>query len=69
MLFLLSNTALVANFNSLVVIKPNYAPPPFPFTKRLMDIALIVFFVINLFFITVVVDLEQLVIANTDQFQ
>lgn len=34
-----------------------------------MDIALIVFFGINLFFITYMVDLEQLVIADPDHFR
>jgi hypothetical protein len=34
-----------------------------PLSKRPIDIALIVFFSINLFFITYIVDLEQLVIA------
>jgi EXPERA (EXPanded EBP superfamily) len=43
-------------------------PPPLPLTKRPADIAVIVFFAINLFFITYIVDLEQLVIPNADHF-
>jgi hypothetical protein len=43
--------------------------PPLPLSKRPFDIALIVFFCINLFFITYIVDLEQLVIPNADHFQ
>jgi hypothetical protein len=42
---------------------------PLPLSKRPIDIALIVFFCFNLFFITYIVDLEQLVIANADHFQ
>jgi len=42
---------------------------PLPLFKRPLDIALIVFFAINLFFITYIVDLEQLVIADADNFQ
>jgi hypothetical protein len=41
---------------------------PLPLSKRPIDIALIVFFGINLFFITYMVDLEQLVIADPDHF-
>jgi EXPERA (EXPanded EBP superfamily) len=40
-----------------------------PLSKRPVDIALIIFFIINLFFITYMVDLEQLVIPNADHFQ
>ena len=43
--------------------------PPLPLSKRPVDIAIIIFFIINLFFITYIVDIEQLVIANTDHFQ
>ena len=39
-----------------------------PLSKRPIDIAVIVFFCVNLFFITYIVDLEQLVIANADHF-
>jgi hypothetical protein len=39
-----------------------------PLSKRPIDIALIVFFCINLFFITYIVDLEQLVIADANHF-
>jgi EXPERA (EXPanded EBP superfamily) len=38
-------------------------------SKRPVDIAIIVFFVINLFFITYIVDLEQLVISNPNNFR
>jgi hypothetical protein len=41
---------------------------PLPLSKRPIDIALIVFFGINLFFITYIVDLEQLVISHVDHF-
>jgi len=42
---------------------------PLPLKKRPVDIAVIIFFCINLFLITYMVDLEQLVIANPDHFQ
>jgi hypothetical protein len=42
---------------------------PLPLSKRPLDIALIVFFCVNLLFITYIVDLEQLVIADADHFQ
>jgi hypothetical protein len=42
---------------------------PLPLSKRPIDIAFIIFFCVNLFFITYIVDLEQLVIANADHFQ
>ncbi|MEO8770711.1 MAG: emopamil-binding family protein [Ferruginibacter sp.] len=45
------------------------APLSLPLSKRPVDIALIIFFAINLFFITYIVDIEQLVIANTNNFQ
>jgi hypothetical protein len=41
---------------------------PLPLSKRPVDIALIVFFSINLFFITYIVDVEQLVIADAYHF-
>jgi len=41
---------------------------PLPLSKRPIDIAFIIFFCINFFFITYIVDLEQLVIANADHF-
>jgi hypothetical protein len=41
---------------------------PLPLSKRPMDIAIIIFFIINLLFITYIVDLEQLVIADPDHF-
>jgi hypothetical protein len=44
-------------------------PASLPLAKRPIDIAIIIFYVINLFFITYIVDLEQLVIANADNFQ
>jgi hypothetical protein len=43
-------------------------PNSLPLSKRPIDIAFIVFFVINLFFITYIVDLEQLVIADPEHF-
>lgn len=43
-------------------------PASLPLSKRPMDIAIIVFFCINLFFITYIVDLEQLVIPDADHF-
>ena len=39
-----------------------------PLSKRPLDIAFIIFFCVNFFFITYMVDLEQLVIANADHF-
>ncbi len=44
-------------------------PDSLPLSKRPVDIAIIIFFAINLLFITYIVDLEQLVIANADHFQ
>jgi hypothetical protein len=40
-----------------------------PLSKRPLDIAIIVFFIINLFFITYIIDLEQLIIADANHFQ
>ncbi len=37
-------------------------------SKRPMDIAIIIFFIINLFFITYIVDLEQLMITDPNHF-
>jgi len=42
---------------------------PLPLSKRPWDIAIIVFFCVNLFFITYIVDLEQLVIADAEHFR
>jgi hypothetical protein len=39
-----------------------------PLAKRPIDIAILVFFFINLLFITYIVDLEQLVIRDADHF-
>ena len=39
-----------------------------PISKRPFDIAIVIFFIINLLFITYIVDLEQLVIADPDHF-
>ena len=41
---------------------------PIPLRQRPLDIAILVFFLVNLLFITYVVDLEQLVIANPAHF-
>ena len=41
---------------------------PLPLSQRPVDIAIIIFFIINLFFITYIVDLEQLVIPDSDHF-
>jgi hypothetical protein len=38
-------------------------------SRRPIDIAIIIFFAINLFFITYIVDLEQLVIADPERFR
>ncbi len=43
-------------------------PPSLPLSKRPIDIALIIFFCINLFFITYIIDLEQLVIPDASHF-
>ena len=40
-----------------------------PLSQRPVDIALIIFFCVNLFFITYIVDLEQLVITDPNHFQ
>ena len=40
-----------------------------PLKKRPLDIALVVFFIINLFFITYMVDIEQLIIADPQHFE
>jgi hypothetical protein len=42
---------------------------PIPLSKRPFDVACVVFFLINLTFITYIVDLEQLVIADPHHFQ
>lgn len=39
-----------------------------PLKQRKLDIAILAFFLVNILFITYVVDLEQLVIANPDHF-
>ncbi len=44
-------------------------PASLPLNKRPIDIALIVFFCINLFFITYIVDLEHLIIADANNFK
>jgi hypothetical protein len=41
---------------------------PIPLSRRPWDIAFLAFFAVNLFFITYIVDLEQLVIANPAHF-
>ena len=41
---------------------------PLPLSKRPMDIALIIFFCVNLFFITYIVDIEQLIIGDAYHF-
>lgn len=45
-----------------------YNPLPVPLSKRPIDVAIIIFFIINLLFITYIVDLEQLVIADPEHF-
>jgi hypothetical protein len=44
-------------------------PPSLPLKKRPIDIALIIFFMVNLFFITYIIDLEQLVITDPMHFR
>jgi hypothetical protein len=39
-----------------------------PLSKRPIDIAIVAFFLVNILFISYIVDLEQLVIANPDHF-
>lgn len=39
-----------------------------PLSRRPLDIAIVVFFLVNLLFVTYIVDLEQLVIANPNHF-
>jgi hypothetical protein len=39
-----------------------------PLSRRPIDIAIVAFFLVNILFITYIVDLEQLVIANPDHF-
>jgi hypothetical protein len=43
-------------------------PASLPLSKRPWDIAIICFFVINLFFITYIVDIEQLIIPDPNHF-
>lgn len=45
------------------------APKQIPLKKRPVDIALVIFFIINFIFITYMIDIEQLVIADTNNFQ
>lgn len=40
-----------------------------PLSKRPLDFAIVIFYCINLLFITYIVDIEQLVIADTSNFQ
>jgi hypothetical protein len=40
-----------------------------PLKKRAIDIAVIIFFIINFFFVTYMIDVEQLVIADPNNFQ
>jgi len=40
-----------------------------PFTRRKIDWVFVVFFLINLFFITYIVDVEQLIIPDPNHFQ
>ncbi len=42
---------------------------PLPLSRRPFDIALLVFFVINLSFITYIVDIEQIIISDPHHFQ
>ncbi|HLK27282.1 MAG TPA: emopamil-binding family protein [Puia sp.] len=44
-------------------------PASLPLRKRPVDIAIIIFFIINLCFITYIIDLEQLVITDANNFQ
>jgi hypothetical protein len=41
---------------------------PVPLSKRPIDVAIIIFFIINLIFITYIVDVEQLIIADPEHF-
>ena len=41
---------------------------PVPLKQRPFDIAIVVFFIINLFFVTYMIDIEQLVIADPQHF-
>jgi len=51
-------------------VKPGSAPArrPIPLRRRRIDWVLLAFFAVNLFFITYVVDIEQLTIANPAHF-
>jgi hypothetical protein len=40
-----------------------------PITKRPFDLSLIIFFLVNLLFVTYIIDVEQLVISDPDHFQ
>ena len=42
---------------------------PVPFSQRKVDWIFVSFFLINFFFITYIVDIEQLIIPNPDNFQ
>ena len=41
---------------------------PIPLKQRPFDMAIVVFFIINLFFVTYMIDIEQLVIADPQNF-
>lgn len=50
---------------------PRYTPPmpqTVPLSKRPLDIAFIAFFAVNFVFVTYMIDLEQLVVADPDHF-
>ena len=42
---------------------------PLPLSKRRRDLVYVAFFVINLFFITYIVDIEQIIISDPQHFQ
>jgi len=60
----------VSEFSVAYLLQPTsrMQHPALPLSKRPLDIAIIIFFIINLCFITYIVDLEQLVIADADHF-
>lgn len=63
--------SILSRIYSLFVLqnKTAMALKQIPLKKRPVDIALVIFFIINFIFITYMIDIEQLVIADASSFQ